>query len=147
MEMIDLKLVMRVIISNFVFNYFMEEAPVFWFIGHEKAVIDRHEWVFINQLVMTVSMGKIGSWLKLIIFRRYFMLNERILFWYFGFLLIVCINHSLALIIVKGVVLWALKCLDLLRGGTHWRTAHSKLSIICFIESWIRIVIYGCFPL
>jgi hypothetical protein len=145
--MIDLKLIMRVIISYFVLYYFMEEAPLLLFIGHEEAVIDRHDWVLINPLVMTVSMRKVGSWLKLIIFRRYFMLNERILFWYFGFLLIVCINHSLALIIVKGVVLWALKCLDLLRRGSHRRTAHSKLSIICYLENWIRIIIYGGFPL
>jgi hypothetical protein len=41
--MIDLKLIMRVIISYFVLYYFMEEAPLLLFIGHEEAVIDRHD--------------------------------------------------------------------------------------------------------
>lgn len=43
MEMVDLKLIMSVVFSYFVLNYFMEEAPLLWFLGHEEAVIDRHD--------------------------------------------------------------------------------------------------------
>ena len=43
MEMVDMKLIMSVIFSNFVLNYFMEEAPLLWFVGHEEAVIDRYD--------------------------------------------------------------------------------------------------------
>ena len=55
-----MKLILRVVISKFVLNYFMEEAPLLCFLGHEEAVINRHKLVVVNLLIMTFSMRKLG---------------------------------------------------------------------------------------
>lgn len=58
--MINLKLILRVVISKFVLKYFMEEAPLLCFLGHEEAVINRHKLVVVNLIIMTFSMRKLG---------------------------------------------------------------------------------------
>jgi hypothetical protein len=60
LEMINLKLIRRVVICKYVLNYFMEEAPLLCFLGHEEAVINRHKLVVVNLLIMTFSMRKLG---------------------------------------------------------------------------------------
>jgi hypothetical protein len=55
-----MNLILRAIIKNLVLSYIMEEAPLLWLLGHEEAVVDRHELVVVDQLIMTVFMRKVG---------------------------------------------------------------------------------------